>query len=84
VSAGFQGKPRKKALLTEYMYQEIKVVCIDKNYVPHSRIKETYYQESMRNVLREVLLKLRPDLVHVTHLINHTAVLLEVPKSNKS
>lgn len=83
VSAVFQGEPLKKALLTEYIFQDVKVVCIDKNYVPHSRIKETYYQESMRNVLREVLSKLSPDLVHVTHLINHTAVLLEVAREQE-
>ncbi|OGR00766.1 MAG: glycosyl transferase [Deltaproteobacteria bacterium RIFOXYD12_FULL_50_9] len=83
VSAIFQGESRKQALLTEYVYQGIRVVCIDKNYVPHSRIKETYYQEPMRDVLREVLSKLRPDLVHVTHLINHTAVLLEVAREQE-
>ncbi len=83
VSAVFQGEPRKKALVTEYMYQGIKVVCIDKNYVPRRRIKETYYQESMRDVLRKVLSMVRPDLVHVTHLINHTAVLLEVAREQE-
>lgn len=78
VSAVFQGEAKTDALITRYEYQGIPVVCIDKNFVPHTRVKETYYQPDMRPVLESVLRELRPDLVHVTHLINHTAALLEV------
>jgi len=78
VSAVFQGEPGAADLITRYRYQGIPVVCIDKNRMPHSRVKETYYQPDMRPVLEKVLRELRPDVVHVTHLINHTAVLLEV------
>ena len=35
----------------------------------------------MRPALEQVLQDLRPDLVHVTHLINHTAALLEVTQA---
>lgn len=80
VTAIFQGEPQAVDLVTQYEYQGIPVVCIDKNRLPHSRVKETYYQPEMRGVLEKVLRDLRPDLVHVTHLINHTAVLLEVTK----
>ena len=78
VSAVFQGEPKTDALITRYEYQGIPVVCIDKNWIPHTRVKETYYQPDMRPVLESVLRELQPDLVHVTHLINHTAALLEV------
>lgn len=80
VSAIFQGEPQAVDLVTQYEYQGISVVCIDKNQLPHSRVKETYYQPEMRGVLEKVLRDLRPDLVHVTHLINHTSALLEVTK----
>ncbi|HEE0064638.1 TPA: glycosyltransferase family 4 protein, partial [Citrobacter braakii] len=78
VSAVFQGEAKQPALVNRYIWQNIPVVAIDKNVIPHSRIKETYYQPEMRDVLEEVLTELKPDIVHVTHLINHTSVLLEV------
>jgi glycosyltransferase involved in cell wall biosynthesis len=78
VSAIFQGEPRATDLVTRYEYQGIPVVCIDKNHLPHVSVKETYYQSSMCTVLEEVLSELQPDVVHVTHLINHTAALLEI------
>ena len=78
VSAVFQGEPRREELVTKYVHQGIPVVCIDKNRIPHTRVKETYYQPDMRPVLERVLREIKPDVVHVTHLINHTAALLEV------
>jgi glycosyltransferase involved in cell wall biosynthesis len=81
VSAIFQGEPSAAALVTRYEYQAIPVVCIDKNLIPHSRVKETYYQSEIRSTLEKVLLDLQPDVVHVTHLINHTSVLLEVTQA---
>lgn len=80
VTAIFQGEKSADALVTRYRYADIPVVCIDKNRIPHARIEETYYQADMRGVLEEVLRELRPDVVHVTHLINHTAALLEVTR----
>lgn len=77
VSAIFQGEPRASALVTRYEYRGVPVVAIDKNHLPHTRVKETYYQADMRGVLETILRDLRPDVVHVTHLINHTAALLE-------
>lgn len=78
VSAVFQGEPARDGLVSRYEHQGIPVVCIDKNGVPHTRVKETYYQPDMRPVLEGVLREIKPDVVHVTHLINHTAALLEV------
>lgn len=78
VSAVFQGEPKQSELVYRYTYQNIPVIAIDKNAIPHSRIKETYYQPEMRDVLEEILKELKPDVIHVTHLINHTSVLLEV------
>lgn len=77
VAGVFQGEPKREQAITRYTFNDIDVVAFDKNYVPHSRISETYYQESARPYLRQILAELEPDIVHVTHLINHTAVLLE-------
>lgn len=81
VSAVFQGEPGLTDIVERYEFQGVPVVCIDKNRVPHARVKETYYQPEMRDVLEKVLRTLTPDIVHVTHLMNHTAALLEVTKT---
>ena len=78
VTGIFQGEPAAESLVTRYEYQGVPVICIDKNKIPHTRVKETYYQPDMRPVLEQVLCDIKPDVVHVTHLINHTASLLEV------
>ena len=83
VSAVFQGEPRRKEAVTHYEYDGLPVICIDKNFVPHSHLRETYYQESMRPILTSLLDEIKPDVVHVMHLINHTAVLLEVAAALK-
>lgn len=81
VTALFQGEPSQSEMVTRYEFQGIPVVCIDKNLIPHTRVKETYYQPEMRDVLERVLRELSPDVVHVTHLMNHTAALLEVTQA---
>lgn len=78
VSAVFQGEPRRGALVTRYEYRGIPVVCIDRNELPHRRIRDTYFQPEMHAALTTVVREIRPDVAHVTHLINHTAVLLDV------
>ena len=42
VAAVFQGEPACDAAINRYEYQGIPVVCIDKNKIPHVRVKETY------------------------------------------
>jgi glycosyltransferase involved in cell wall biosynthesis len=81
VSAIFPGEPSAGELVSRYEYNNIPVICIDKNFLPNTRVKDTYYQVEMTPVLEKLLRELKPDLVHVTHLINHTAVLLEVTKA---
>lgn len=81
VTALFQGEQPAKDLVSYYEFQGIPVFCIDKNKIPHCNVKGTYYQSEMVLVLEGVLRKLSPDVVHVTHLINHTAALLEATKN---
>ncbi len=81
VSAVFPGEPKKDTVVSRYDYDGIPVVCIDKNFLPNTRVKDTYYQPEMGPLLRDLLEQIKPDIIHVTHLINHTAVLLEVAES---
>src|SRR5260370_9441163 len=81
VAGVFQGEPRRAELVTRYDYAGMSVVAIDKNFEHHTRSRETYWQEPMRPHFRALLSELKPDVVHVTHLVNHTAVLLEEAKS---
>ena len=81
VAGIFQGEPSRDAAIGTYQYAGIDVIAFDKNFVPHATIKETYFQEAARPFLQEILARVKPDVIHVTHLINHTAVLLEVAKS---
>lgn len=78
ITAIFQGEPRQPATVERREVEGIPVISFDKNDFPNTRVKDTYYQEAMRAPLTEVLEQERPDLIHVTHLVNHTAVLLEV------
>ena len=78
ITSVFPGEQRADNLITHFQYHNIPVIRIDKNQYPHTRVKDTYYQNEMRGVLSTVLRDIRPDIVHVTHLVNHTSVLLEV------
>lgn len=81
VAGVFQGEPRNGAMLTRYVYDGLPVIAFDKNFLPHQNVFETYWQENARPILRKILDELRPDLVHVTHLVNHTGVLVEEAKA---
>lgn len=78
VTAKFPGEAANDSFVDNYEYDGLSVSCFDKNKLPNTRVKDTYYQAEMREHLRAILTELNPDIVHVVHLINHTAVLLEV------
>ena len=63
---------------SQYTYDGLTVHCLDLNLMPHRRFKDTYYRPEMHGLLRDVVSDIAPDLVHVTHLINLTATLLDV------
>lgn len=77
VSAIFQNEKGADSLITHYHYQGIPVYYIDKNRIPRTGLKEIFYQPGMLQVHKSLLQELRPDIVHVTHLINHTAALVD-------
>lgn len=77
VSSIFEGEQKADTLISHYHYQGIPVYCIDKNHIPSSSLMETYYQPGLQKIHMDLLQELQPDIVHVTHLLNHTAALLE-------
>jgi glycosyltransferase involved in cell wall biosynthesis len=78
VTAIFPGEPRGDDVVVKYEHQGVPVIAVDKNYLPNTRVQDTYYQPDVAAVYRQILKDEKPDLVHVTHLINHTAALLQV------
>ena len=83
ISANYQGEPMSEEAISTYVYEEIPVYCIDKNYFPNTRLRDIYYQPQMSKIFKDLLEHIKPDLVHVTHIFNHTVILLEtVAKHN--
>jgi glycosyltransferase involved in cell wall biosynthesis len=78
VTAVFPGEPEQPSFIERYGYDGIPVVSFDKNRLPNRRVKDTYYQPEMAAPLAALIDELHPDVVHVTHLVNHTSVLLQV------
>lgn len=72
-----------KEVLSTYVYEEIPVYCINSNYFPKERMKDTYYLPQMRGLYRDLLATINPDIIHVTHINNHSCVLLEIAVDNK-
>jgi len=61
-----------------YEYDGLIVHCLDFNLRPHTSFKQIYHRPELYSVYAEILDNIKPDIVHVTHIINHTATLLEV------
>jgi glycosyltransferase involved in cell wall biosynthesis len=80
VAGMFHGEPTRGEALSSYSYNGVDVLVIDKNFFPNRRVRDTYEQSEISTVLHSVLTRLQPDVIHVTHLINHTAVLLDLAR----
>jgi len=66
-----------------YEYGGLTVDCIDLNTQPLKNFRQLYFRPDLYPVLKDILLQRRPDIIHVTHLMGHTAVLLEVIRDLK-
>jgi glycosyltransferase involved in cell wall biosynthesis/SAM-dependent methyltransferase len=80
VSATLAGEPGQTKLVENYTYEGVRVFSIDKNIYPDRCVRDTYEQPALRHVHERILRKLRPDVVHVCHLISHTSALLDVTR----
>jgi glycosyltransferase involved in cell wall biosynthesis len=75
MSPGEEGGREK--LLFSYTYDAFTVHCIDFNFAPHTSFCQLYYRPEMYSFYYELLSDVAPDILHITHLMNHTAVILE-------
>ena len=72
------GEAGAGSIHSKYEYDGLQVHCIDLNLKPHNRFRQTYYRPDLYPILQDIVSEINPDIVHVTHLINHTSTLLEV------
>jgi glycosyltransferase involved in cell wall biosynthesis len=77
ISATFQGEPRQSSPVERFEWDGVPVISIDKNAWPHVSVAETYDQPALRAVHRDILQALKPDILHVCHLINHTVAAVD-------
>lgn len=78
VTATFPGEPAQSALVERDSFDGIPVIRIDRNVHPNAALRDTFHLPALRFVHERILKDIRPDIVHVCHLINHTTALLEV------
>jgi glycosyltransferase involved in cell wall biosynthesis len=76
VSGTFPNERGAEIPITRYTYSDVPVYRLGQARSP-THFRESYYRPAMAAPLRAALDEIRPDIVHVTHLLNHTAVLLE-------
>ncbi|MGQ0445956.1 MAG: glycosyltransferase [Beijerinckiaceae bacterium] len=80
VSATLAGEPRQGNVIEEYTHEGVRVVSIDKNHFPNRGVRASYEQPALRHLHERLLRQLRPDVIHVCHLISHTTALLDVAR----
>ena len=78
MSPGEEGSQQE--LLFTYEYDGFTVHCVDFNHAPHTTFRQLYNRPEMFSFYRKLLVGIAPDVLHVTHLMNHTAVILDVAK----
>lgn len=81
VAAVFDGEPPQRELIERRVWEGVPVISIDKNKIRGRDVSDTYDHPAMKEIHELVLRELEPDIVHVCHLINHTAALLDVLRS---
>lgn len=80
VTATFPGEPRQSTLAERDSFDGIPVIRIDRNVIPNRGVRDTYDLPDLHFVHERILRDVRPDIVHVCHLINHTTALLDVTR----
>lgn len=66
-----------------YEYAGLTVDCIDQNTQPLTHFRQLYSRPDFYPVLKDIIAQRQPDIIHVTHLMGHTPVLLEVIRDMK-
>jgi len=80
VTATFPGEPAQASRIERYVLDDVPVLRIDRNVRPNRTLRETYDLPALRALHARILRGIRPDVVHVCHLLNHTTALLDVTR----
>ncbi|CAO4134593.1 glycosyltransferase family 4 protein [Methylorubrum extorquens] len=83
VSATFEGEPAQERAVESYIWDGVKVISLDRNHFANKGLSETYYDPSLRGIQERIIRGINPDVIHITHLINHSASVLEVARALK-
>ncbi|MFG1245595.1 glycosyltransferase [Xanthobacter flavus] len=78
VTARAAGEPEQAEEIVRYEVEGIPVVRIDRNRTPSRSAREDYDHPGLAPLLERILHTLAPDIVHICHLANFTAVLPRV------
>lgn len=78
VTARSAGEPPQAQEIESYTYAGIPVLRIDRNRMPPQTARDIYHQPALAPLLTRTLKEIAPDVVHICHLGNFTAVLPEV------
>lgn len=78
VTSTFPDDPGNEDLITCGTWANIPVYTVDKTRVPAHGVRDSYEQPSMIPILTQLISSLEPDVLHITHLMNHTTALLQV------
>jgi len=81
LTASFAGEHPADPLLIRYQHEGIDVIRLNRSHRPHRQLRDTYLMPDLLAIQRQILSEEQPDLLHVTHLINHTATLLQAADS---
>lgn len=63
--------------MERYTIDDVPVIRFDRNANPNTCLRDTYDFPVLRQIHEQILNEIRPDIVHVCHLLNHTSTLLE-------
>lgn len=72
VTATPAGDPPQERIVIQRQWEGVDVISIDRNAMPSRSIRDSYDFPALKDIATEVLRRLRPDIVHVCHLVNHT------------
>lgn len=78
VTAREAGEPSQAQEVERFAVEGIPVLRIDRNVLPPRAVRDTFHQPGLAPLLTRLLREIAPDVVHVCHLGNLTAVLPEV------
>lgn len=76
LTASFAGEHSQDPSVIRYHHQGIEVIRVNRSLSPHRNLEETYFKPDLQALYEQILSEESPDLLHVTHLINHTTALL--------